>query len=422
VKYLKKASPKKEEDLSSVSTTVSEIIKRVREEGEAAVRYYSEKFDGWNPTSFKLSSDEINNLISTIPDDLKNSIKFLYEQVKNFAELQKRTLINFEVETLPGVFLGQKYIPIDSVGVYIPGGRYSLIASAIMSIVPAKVAGVRRVVACVPPRGGKLNPATIFAAHLAGADEIFTIGGAQAIAAMAYGLKDLMEPVDMISGPGNKYVTEAKRQLFGKVGIDLLAGPTEIGIIADETADPVIVAADIVGQAEHDPDSSQFLITLSENLGQMVMKEIERQLEGLETAEIARASWSRNGEVVVASSMEEAALISDSYAPEHLEVHTKDPRWFLERLKNYGSLFLGEEAGVVFSDKADGTNHILPTGGAARYTGGLWVGKYMKNVTYQWMNKRGSLLVAPHAAKIARAEGMIAHALSAEIRVKKYTG
>ena len=345
---------------------------------------------------------------------------FLRDQVKRFAEEQKKTLIDFEIETYPGIFLGQKYIPISSVGVYIPGGRYTLIASSQMSIVPAKVAGVERVVACIPPRNGIINPAMVFAAKVAGADEIYTIGGAQAIAAMAFGIKGLLEPVDMIAGPGNKYVVEAKRQLFGKVGIDLIAGPTEIGVIADDTADPKIVAADILGQAEHDPDSSQFLIVLSEETGKKIIEEINNQLTDLETAEIAGASWSKNGEIVVAESKEEAVKLSDSYAPEHLEILTKDPMWYFERLKNYGSLFIGEESTVVYSDKAIGTNHILPTGRAARYTGGLWVGKYMKNVTYQKLTKEGSLFIAPFAARIARAEGMIAHAKSAEIRIKKY--
>ncbi len=421
MKYLKKAVEKKEMVDLQVQSLVTEILAKVKEEGEKALRYYSEKFDNWNPSSFKLSQDQINQLTGQVPVDLKKDISFLHEQVKGFAEEQKKTLIDFEKETLPGIFLGQKYIPLESVGVYVPGGRYTLIASAIMSITPAKVAGVKRIIACAPPRKGVINPAVIYAIVTAGATEIYTIGGAQAIAAMAYGIDGLLEPVNMISGPGNKYVTEAKRQLFGKIGIDLLAGPTEIGIIFDDYADPEVVAADVVAQAEHDPDSSQFLISLSEDMGRKVISEIERQLVGLETADIVRASWSQHGEVVVASSREEAVYLSDNYAPEHLEVQTKDPMWFLDKLTNYGSLFLGEESTVAYSDKAIGTNHILPTGKAAKYTGGLWVGKYMKNVTYQRLDTRGSLFIAPVAARIARAEGMIAHAKSAELRIKKYS-
>lgn len=418
--YLKKAVEKQKEDLTSVRTLVSEIINRVSTEGEPAVRYYSEKFDKWSPKSFKLSKEEIKEACEKVSEPKKKDISFLRDQVERFSIEQKKTLIDFEVETFPGVHLGQKYIPVQSLGIYVPGGRYTLIASSIMSIVPAKVAGVKRIVACAPPRGGKINPAVIYAISSAGADEIYTIGGAQAIAAMTFGLSDL-QPVDVVAGPGNKFVLEAKRQVFGRVGIDLLAGPTEIGIIADESADPAIVAADIVGQAEHDPDSPQFLVTTSRELGERVLQDIERQLQGLPTEEVARAAWSKNGDVIVVSSREEAAEISDRFAPEHLEVQAKDLDWYLKRLKNYGSLFLGEESTVAYSDKAIGTNHILPTGGAARYTGGLWVGKYMKNVTYQRLDKKGSLKIAPIAGNIANMEGMFAHEKSTLARIKKYS-
>ena len=421
LEYLKRAEQRPEEDLSSVRTLVSEILDRVKKEGEKAVRYYSERFDKWNPASFRVTKEEIADAEKKVPEGLKKDILFLHEQVENFAKEQKKTLIDFEKETSPGVFLGQKYLPIQSLGVYVPGGRYALIASSQMSIVPAKVAGVERIVACVPVKNSVLNPAVVYAIHVAGADEIFSIGGAQAIAVMTFGLGEALKPVDMIAGPGNKFVLEAKRQVFGRVGIDLLAGPTEIGIIADDSADPKVVAADIIGQAEHDPDSPQFLVTLSRELARAVVAEIESQLLDLPTADIARAAWSRNGEIIVASSQEEAAEVSDDYAPEHLEVQTKNLDWFFEHLHNYGSLFLGEESTVAYSDKAIGTNHILPTGKASRYTGGLWVGKYMKNVTYQRLDRNGSLTIAPYAARIAHAEGMIAHERSANIRMNKYS-
>ena len=421
LEYLKKAEQKPEEDLNSVRSLVSEILDRVKREGEKAVRYYSERFDKWNPTSFKLTPEDMADAEKKVPEDLKKDILFLHEQVENFAREQKKTLIDFEKETSPGVFLGQKYLPIQSLGVYVPGGRYALIASSQMSIVPAKVAGVERILACVPVKNSILNPAVVYAIHVAGADEIFSIGGAQAIAAMTFGLGEALKPVDMIAGPGNKFVLEAKRLVFGRVGIDLLAGPTEIGIIADDSADPRVVAADILGQAEHDPDSPQFLVTLSRELARAVMVEIERQLLDLPTSDVARAAWSRNGEIIVASNQEEAVRVSDEYAPEHVEVQTKNLDWFFEHLHNYGSLFLGEESTVAYSDKAIGTNHILPTGRASRYTGGLWVGKYMKNVTYQRLDRNGSLRIAPYAARIAHAEGMIAHERSAKIRMDKYS-
>jgi len=419
--YLKKAEPKQEEGVDSVRALVSEVLERVKAEGERSVRLYSEKFDKWNPSSFRLSEEDIREAERNVPIDLKQEILFLHDQVKSFAEAQKKTLTDFELESFPGILLGQKYLPIESVGVYVPGGRYTLIASSQMSIVPARVAGVKRIVACTPTKEGVLNPAVIYAIHAAGADEIYSIGGAQAIAAMTYGMDRVLQPVDMIAGPGNKFVVEAKRQVFGKVGIDLLAGPTEIGIIADDSADPRVVAADIVGQAEHDPDSPQFLITTSRRIGIEVMNEIAAQLKDLPTADVARTAWSRNGEIVLVSSAEEAAALSDGYAPEHLEVHARNLDWFLNNLKNYGTLFLGEESTVVYSDKAIGTNHILPTGKAARYTGGLWVGKYMKNVTYQRLDRKGSLMIAPHAARIAEAEGMIAHERSARIRIERYS-
>ncbi len=421
VRYIKKSLPTREQDLESVSNLVKEILRRIKNEGEKAVREYSERFDNWNPQSFRVSKEEIRRAKSVVPVSFKENVKFLHEQLEKFALAQKAGLKAFELETLKGVHLGQKYIPVESVGVYVPGGRYRLIASAQMSIIPAKVAGVKRIVACAPAKGGSIDPHVLYSISNAGAEEIYALGGAQTIATMVFGA-GIMEPVDMIAGPGNVYVAEAKRQLYGAVGIDFIAGPTEILVIADETADPVIVAADLVGQAEHDPNSKAILVTTSEELGRKVLSEIDRQLEGLETADVAKVCWESRGEIVLVPDFETAAQMADEYAPEHLEVQAKNWRWFLEHLRNYGSLFLGEEATVAYSDKAIGTNHILPTGHGAKYTGGLWVGKYLKNVTYQWLSKEGSVKIAPIAGAIAKAEGMIAHTRTAEMRIKKYSG
>jgi len=419
LQILKEAQKTSEVDTGEVRTLVAEILGRVRKEGEAAVRYYSERFDRWNPPSFRLTPEEIASLEARVPEGLKREILFSIDNVKKFARAQKETLTDLRVETAPGVWLGQRYIPIESVGVYVPGGRYTLIASGIMSVVPAKVAGVSRVVACTPTRNGALSPAVVFAIHSAGADAIYSIGGAQAIGAMAFGMGDSLRPVDMIAGPGNKFVAEAKKQVFGIVGIDLLAGPTEIGVIADDGADPRLIASDILAQAEHDPDTRQFLVTMSASFADRVLKEIREQLGSLPTAEIAGAAWARNGVVAVASTPEDAVAFSDDFAPEHLHIHARDLDWYLDHLRNYGSLFLGEECTVVFSDKGVGTNHILPTGRAGRYTGGLWVGKYMKNVTYQRLDPKGSLWIAPHAVKISQAEGMPGHERSARARLEK---
>lgn len=421
IRYLKRASNRFTDVDEGVKERVFEIIREVRTDGAAGLRRLSQKFDKWNPESFRLTELQIQELSSQIPEELRKDILSLRDRVRKFASFQMSTLNGCELETLPGIILGQKYIPVNSVGVYVPGGRYTLIASAQMSIVPAKVAGVSRVAACIPPRNGVLSPSVVFSAAAAGADEIYSIGGAQAIAAMAYGVKDTIERVDMIAGPGNKYVTEAKKQVFGQVGIDFLAGPTEIGVIADDHADPLIVASDIVAQAEHDPDSIQILITLSERMALEVSSAIDMMLTDLPTSKVAGASWKNNGEVLVVSTHDEAAEIADFYAMEHLEVQTHNPAWYLDHLHNYGSLFIGEESAVVFSDKAVGTNHILPTGGSARFTGGLWVGKFLKNVTYQRLNKEGCLNIAPYAARISDAEGMIGHARSATVRIQKYS-
>ena len=372
--YLKKALPRPEEDLTAVRDTVREIIERVRTEGEDAVRYYSEKFDNWNPKTFKISADEMDGVSAKLPAGMREDIDFCQKQIRDFAAEQMQRIHSFEVESRPGIFLGQKVIPIASSGSYVPGGRYPMLASAHMTVITPKVAGVQRVVACTPPVNGEgIYPATLYSMKAGGADEIYCMGGVQALAAMAYGIEGL-DPVDVVVGAGNKFVAEAKRQLFGDVGIDLLAGPTEILVIADETADPEIVAADIVGQAEHDPNSRQCLIALSKKTAQQTMAEIDRQLEVLPTREVASVSWKNYGEVVVVDSRDEAVQLSDEWAPEHLEVQTADWRYYLDNCKNYGSMFCGEETTVAYGDKTIGTNHVLPTLRADRYTGCLSVG------------------------------------------------
>jgi sulfopropanediol 3-dehydrogenase len=358
-----------------------------------------------------------------LPETLKEDIRFAAAQVRNFARIQLENVNDLEVETLPGVRLGQRTIPVASVGSYTPGGRYPLIASALMTVVTPRVAGVDRIVAMSPPRSEEgMHSPTIYAMTVAGADSIYCLGGVQALAAMAFGALEGLDPVDMIVGAGNAFVAEAKRQLFGTVGIDLLAGPTEILIIADETADPEVVAADLLGQAEHDPRSPAALVSTSEDLASRVAELVEKLLETWPTAEIAGPAWRDNGVIVVVDSDEEAVEVSDDFGPEHLEVQTRDPDWYLERLHNYGSLFLGEESTVVYSDKAIGTNHVLPTMGAARYTGGLWVGKFLKTVTYQRLSRPGSVEIAGPAGRISAAELMFGHELTAQIRIERYGG
>lgn len=418
--YLKKAVERPEEDVSQVQQAVKEIITRIKNEGEAALRYYSEKFDNWSPKRFRISDDEIQAVTSRLPQSEIDDIDFCQAQIRNFAGEQMKRIVDFEVETIPGVHLGQKIIPIGSSGSYIPGGRYPMLASAHMTIITPKVAGVGRVVACSPPvKGEGMWPATLYSMVAAGADEIYCMGGVHALAAMAYGIEGL-EPVDMIVGAGNVFVAEAKRQLFGKVGIDLLAGPTEILVIVDETADPVVVAADILGQAEHDPNSRQCLISLSRSFAEDVMKEIDRQLVDLPTRDVAAVSWENNGEVIVVDSPEEAVRISDEWAPEHLEVQTKDWKYYLDNCRNYGSVFLGEETTVAYGDKTIGTNHVLPTMGAARYTGGLSVGKFVKTVTYQYATRPASAKIADVCERACNYENMLAHGITCKIRKEKY--
>jgi len=357
--------------------------------------------------------------VSRVPADVTRDIEFCQQQVRRFAEAQRRTVTDFEVETLPGVRLGQRNIPVGSVGAYVPGGRYPMVASAHMSVITAKVAGVPRVAACTPPMDGAPHPVTVAAMHMAGADEIYVMGGVQAVAALALGTESIA-PVDMLVGPGNAYVAEAKRQLFGEVGIDLPAGPTEILVIADDTADPVIVAADLIGQAEHGPSSPAVLITTSAELAKVVEQEVERQLDGLPTADVAAAAWRDHGSVRVVGSEDELVELADELAAEHVEVHTAKPRTFLERLTNYGALFLGEGTTVAYGDKTIGTNHILPTSRAARYTGGLWVGKFLKTVTYQECDPAASVAIGEVCARQCRIENFEAHARSCDVRLDKY--
>lgn len=418
--YLKEAKPKPKEDLTAVRETVREIIEKVRTEGEAGVRYYSEKFDKWSPASFKLGEQEIRNVKKQLPPSMVEDIEFCQAQIRNFAQAQMDTLNDMEVETLPGVHLGQKIIPIQSSGSYVPGGRYPMLASAHMTVVTPKVAGVSRVVACSPPaQDSGPYPATIYSMAAAGADEIYCMGGVHALAAMAYGMEGL-DPVDLVVGAGNKYVAEAKRQLFGDVGIDLLAGPTEILIIADEYADPRIVAADLLGQAEHDPNCRICLLALSKKIADSTLAELEKQLEVLPTKEVASVSWRDGGEIILADSREEALGISDQWAPEHLEVQTADWRYFLDNCRNYGSMFCGEETTVAYGDKTIGTNHVLPTMRAARYTGGLSVGKFVKTVTYQYASQESSFKIAEVCERSCNYEKMLAHGISCRVRVEKY--
>ncbi len=418
--YFKEAKERQAEDLGAVRETVAEMIAKVRSDGEAAVRFYSEKFDNWSPASFKISEEEIAAAKGKLPPSMVEDIDFCQAQIKNFATAQMKTLQNFEAETLPGVHLGQKIIPVASNGSYVPGGRYPMLASAHMTVVTPKVAGVKRVVACTPPvKGEGMYPATLYSMAAAGADEIYCMGGVHALAALAYGMEGL-EPVDMVVGAGNKYVAEAKRQLFGDVGIDLLAGPTEILVIADDAADPWIVAADILGQAEHDPNARQCLIVFSKDMAEKCLAELEKQLAVLPTKDVAEVAWRDNGEIVIVDSRDEAVAYSDQWAPEHLEVQTEDWRYYLDNCTNYGSMFCGEETTVAYGDKTIGTNHVLPTMRAARYTGGLSVGKFVKTVTYQYADKEGSFKIAEVCERSCNYENMLAHGLSCKVRVEKY--
>jgi sulfopropanediol 3-dehydrogenase len=400
---------------------VSELLGRLRRDGMEAVREMSAQFDDWSPKSFELTTAQIDEAVAQCSDQLRTDTTFCQGNVRRFAEEQLKMFRPLEVESRPGVWLGHKHIPVATVGSYVPGGRYPMFGSAQMSIIPAKVAGVRTVVACTPPvRGGGCFPATINAIKQAGADRIFVVGGVPAMALMAFGMGEV-DPADILCGAGNKFVAEAKRQLFGQCGIDLLAGPTEIAIIADDFSDPALVACDLLGQAEHDPASGQLCVCQSEGFAREVLREIERQLPLLPTAEIAGQSWSANGKLYVAADAEEAAKLSDDYAPEHLELHVRDPQFYFDRLRNYGSLFIGQETTVAYGDKSIGTNHILPTSRSARYTGGVWVGKFLKTVTYQRMTEAASVEIGAVTARQCDVERMAAHAVTARVRVERYS-
>ncbi|MBA3629823.1 MAG: histidinol dehydrogenase [Actinobacteria bacterium] len=414
--YLKEAPARPLGPSAEVIERVGSILRDIEASGPAAVRRYSKELDGWDPPSFRLSAWAVDQACSHVPDDLRAHIDWAADRVRRFAEAQRACLAPLEVEVGPGATLGHRHIPVASVGAYIPGGRYRLVSSALMSVLTAKVAGVHRVVAMSPPREDGVYAPTVYAMQIAGADEIYALGGVQALGAMAYGALEELEPVDMVVGAGNDYVAEAKRQLFGRVGIDLLAGPTEILVIADDSADPHVVAVDLLSQAEHGPTSPAVLVTISHRLGAEVLDEIDSLLRTWPTAEVTRSAWEAHGTVVVAGDVQEAVALSDAFAPEHLELQVTDPGLYEARLENYGSLFIGEATTVTFGDKGIGTNHTLPTGGAARYTGGLWVGKFLKTVTYQSLTPEASRSVAPHAAAISTAEGMHGHALSADLR------
>ncbi len=409
-------------DNGEVREKVREIIADIRERGDAAVSHYAQTFDKIERESYRLSEAEISDIVGALPQQVIDDITFVQDQVRNFARAQRDSMLDVETETLPGVVLGHRHVPVQASGAYIPGGRYPLTASAHMTIVTAKVAGVPRVVACTPPIRGEIPAATIAAMSMAGADEIYLLGGIQAVASMAIGTEAL-ERVDMIAGPGNAFVAEAKRQLYGEVGIDLFAGPTEILIIADDGADPFLVAVDLLSQAEHGPDSPAVLVTTSETMASEVIRLVEILLPGMSTNDMAGPAWRDYGRVIVCDTLDEAFAVGDSLASEHVQVFTHEPRQALEKMRNFGALFLGENTCVSYGDKVIGTNHVLPTLGAARYTGGLWVGKYLKTVTYQEVRNAGTSgelgRVCGRAARVELFEG---HARSGDARAWRHLG
>ena len=419
--YLKKAQLTPKSNASEVHETVKNILADIESGGDATAKEYASKFDQYQGNII-LTDDEINAASDLVPEKLKNDIKFAYDNVKRFAERQKETLKNTEIEIHPGFVTGQKVIPVDAAGCYVPGGRYSHIASAIMTVTTAKVAGCKFITACSPPKPNVgVAPAIIYAAHICGADKIMAMGGVQGVASMTYGLFGLPQ-ANILVGPGNQFVAEAKRILFGRVGIDMIAGPTDSLILADETADPFIVATDLVSQAEHGYNSPVWLVTDNETLANNVMNLVPKLIDDLPETnrENATAAWRDYAEVIVCGNREEMASCSDEYAPEHLTVQANDLDWWLERLTCYGSLFLGEETTVSYGDKAAGTNHVLPTSRAANYTGGLSVHKYMKIVTYQRATREGSKSIAEATARISRLEGMEGHARAADVRLAKF--
>jgi len=422
IRYLKSGQTAEvtAEKQAEVRKTVEGILESIAKHGEQAVREYSQKFDKWSPESFRLSEAQIEACVKSVPDSAKKDIEFAQTQIRNFALAQRAALKDVEVQTLPGVILGHKNLPVNSVGCYIPGGRYPMVASAHMSVVTAKAAGVKRVICAAPPFGGQPHPAIVTAMHMGGADEIYAFGGVQAVAAMALGTEH-MAPVDMVVGPGNAYVAEAKRQLFGKIGIDLLAGPTETLIIADDSCDAEMAAVDLLGQAEHGPGSPAVLLTNSPRLAQEVPGAIEKGLAWLPTADVARVAWQNCGEIILCDTLEEMVSQADQIASEHVQVLTRDPDYFFTRLTNYGALFLGPRTNVAFGDKVIGTNHTLPTMKAARYTGGLWVGKFIKTCTYQKiLTDEASALIGSYCSRLCELEGFAGHKEQADLRVRRY--
>ena len=422
IQYLRKAKSEQEamEADRQVRQTVESILDDVARRGDTAVRELSTRFDKYEPAAFRLTQDEITALVASLPEQVIDDITFAQAQIRRFAEAQRGTIHDLEIETLPGVRLGHRNIPVASVGCYIPGGRYPMVASAHMSVLTAKVAGVKRVIACTPPLNGKPPAATIAAMSMAGADEIYVLGGIQAVAAMAIGTETI-KPVDMLVGPGNAFVAEAKRQLYGRVGIDLFAGPTETLIIADDTADAEMCATDLLGQAEHGPTSPAILLTTSKRIAEQIEAEIERQLTRLATADVASVAWRDHGQVILCDTEQEMLEEAERIASEHVQVLTQNPRWFLENMTNYGALFLGKQTNVAYGDKVIGTNHTLPTKKAARYTGGLWVGKFLKTCTYQRVTSdEASAMVGEYCSRLCALEGFVGHGEQANVRVRRY--
>lgn len=421
IRYLKqgKSSEAIASDDAKVRRVVEDLLADIGARGDAAVREYSARFDHWSPATFRLSREQIDACYAALDEGTIEDIRFAQEQVRTFAQAQRDSLRDVEVETRPGVILGHRNIPVSAVGCYVPGGKYPMVASAHMSVVTAKVAGVPRIIACAPPFKGSAHPAIVVAMDMGGADEIYVLGGVQAVGAMALGTETI-KPVDMLVGPGNAYVAEAKRQLYGRVGIDLFAGPTETLVIADDSVDGELCATDLLGQAEHGPTSPAVLLTNSEQLARDTLRQVDIQLQTLPTADIASVSWRDCGQVIVCDSYAEMVEVADRIASEHVQVMTRDPQYFLDNMRNYGALFLGAETNVSYGDKVIGTNHTLPTNFAARYTGGLWVGKFLKTCTYQRITERASLEIGQYCSRLCALEGFMGHKAQADIRVKRY--
>ena len=421
-KWLKQAISKQDKDEAQqqVRETVEKLLADIETRGDTAVRELSKRFDNWEPEEFKLSEEQIQDCINRLDTRTLDDIRFAQDQIRNFAQLQRDSMKDVEEETLPGVILGHRHIPMNRVGSYVPGGKFPMVASAHMSVVTAKVAGVKEIITCAPPYQGKPADAIVAAQSMGGADGIYVIGGVQAVAAMALGTESI-PAVDMLVGPGNAYVAEAKRQLYGRVGIDLFAGPTETLVIADETVDGEMCATDLLGQAEHGPTSPAILLTNSENLAKQTMEEVDRQLNTLSTSDTAAPAWRDYGQVIVADSYDEMVEIANDLAFEHVQVMTDRDDWFLENMSNYGSLFLGPRTNVSYGDKVIGTNHTLPTLKAARYTGGLWVGKYIKTCTYQKvLTDEATVKIGEYCSRLCKLEGFAGHQEQADLRVRRY--